>query len=322
MSGISPSTRSSNEAASGTNPFFTLPKALSDVFQPNMRPADFAVYAVLARRANFTANANNSMRELAKAANVSTATALRSIEMLEHLGLVTRTRRGGSQANEYDLVNALEAATKLGAVYHKRTVSYSLSTENIKRLQDSIRELERNQRNARSATKGPSGVSPVIHQRFRENQQRATSETQTGSHLIQEERRSEEVPTPTPPQDDGAQTNPKGLPDEDEPDANLRVVRAQFTGVIDDFRCALLSTNRPTALHLSNGADDWKTFGVNSWAVQAATWRGNLLVLTLQADDPAAAERGLVKYRKRWAVACLKWFQSKVEVQWVKALRG
>lgn len=321
MSGKSSGKYTGNEADSVRPPFSELPKAVSDVFQPNMRCADFSVYAVLARRNNWTTNPDNSVRELAIAANVSPATALRSVEMLVHLGLIERTRRGGSQADEYTLTDVRGAAKKWNATYDRRSVSYSLSPEDRKRLRESVKALGTKQRGAGRESSMPLGVSPVKRQRFPKKRQRTHGETQAGPHLIQEEGRKEEGPTPTPSQNGGDPEGAKDRPDEDGPEPDLRAIRAQFTGVINEWGDAMLDTGRTPTPHLINGVADWERLGVNSWAVEAAARRSNELVLTLCADDPAAAERGLVKYRKRWDAAWLKYFSGKVEVQWVKAAR-
>lgn len=302
-------------------PYFTVQKVMSDVFQPNMPPATFAVYAVLARRDNLTANPNNSLRELAKAANVSTATASRSVEILVDLGLIERSKRSGSKANEYKLGDSLQAASKCGAKYNKRTVSYSLSPEDTKRLRGRVKAVEAKQRSAGSVSTTAHGVSPEIRQRFPEREQRTRRETQTVSPLIQEEGSNEEVPTPTPSQNDGAGENAKDLPDEDEPEPSVKWARAQFIGVMNDLGDALFDTSRPPAPHLTNGAEDWTRFGFNNLGIEAVARDGDQLVLTIRADDTEAAQRGIQKYRRRWEAACFKWFGASVILKWVKVER-
>lgn len=302
-------------------PHYSILKVVTDIFQPNMPPACFGVYSALARRDNFTLNPNNSMRKLAAAANVSPATASRAVETLVHLELIERTRHGGSQPDSYKLLDAWEAAKKWGAEYVKRSVSYSLPQENRQRLKARVKALQAGQRSTQTVSEAVSSVSPVIRQRFRGKRQRARSETQTGTHLIQEEKRNEESPSPTPSHDGCGLESAKDLPDEDGPEADLRWAQTQFTGVMDDLRRGLLDINRPPVPHLANGAADWDKFGMNSWGVEAAARRGNVLELTLRAADPAAAVSGLAKYRKRWEAACRKWFGCEVEVKWERVER-
>lgn len=322
MIGIDSGRHPGNSDTLSAGPFYTLPKALTDVFQPHMPPAAFAIYAVLARRNNLTANPNNSMRELATAANLSLATVLRSIETLVRLGLVEKIQRGGSQANEYRLANVREVAEKWGAVYEKHTVSFSLSPENAKRLRGAITTQKTNQRGQGGAPATPPGVSPLVRQRSHGKRQRTTRETQTGTHLIREERRIEEGPTPTPtPNDGGDAEQPKDPPDEDEPDPPLKMARTIFTGPMNDLRAYLFDTSRPPAPHLANGAADWRDFCFDSLAVERARWRGKTMELVLRASDPDAARRGLEKYQRRWNESLRKWYECEVEVFLVKAER-
>jgi replication initiation and membrane attachment protein DnaB len=110
------------EQNNDTLPFFKALKVISDIFQPNIPTECYGVYSILARRDNLTSNPNNSIRALATAANVSTATVSRSLDMLIHLALVKRVRCGGSQPDRYELLNAWEAAEKWGAVYVRKSV--------------------------------------------------------------------------------------------------------------------------------------------------------------------------------------------------------
>jgi predicted transcriptional regulator len=311
--------RHTNEATLSAGPFYMLPKALTDVFQPHMRPADFAVYAVLARRENLTASANNSMRELATAANISPATVLRSIETLVHLGLIKRTRRGGSQADEYRLANVLEAAKKWNATYDKLSVSYSLSRENMKRLRGAVTSKRTKQPDRGGAPGTPPGVSPLKRQRSCGKHQRATRETQTGTHLLQEERRREEDPTPNPPRHECEMQKSKDSPDEDRTDPDLKWAQVEFTGVIKDLGVHLLDTSRPPNPRFANGAADWNEFGFNSLAVEAAEWRGETLELCLSARDPAAARRGLEKYHRTFDASLRAWYRCEVKIALVKS---
>ena len=68
---------------------------------------------------------------------------------------------------------------------------------------------------------------------------------------------------------------------------------------VDATVCApvihLHDSSRPPSPHLTNGTADWQEFAFNSLAVETATRRGEALVLTLSAIDPATALRGLEK---------------------------
>ncbi len=308
-------------------PYYSIPKVVADIFQPNMPPACFGVYSVLARRDNFTLNPNNSMRKLAVAANVSPAMASRAIETLVYLELIERSRHGGSQPDSYKLLDPWEAAKKWGAVYQNKSVSYALSQENRQSLKARVEAIQAGQRGTQTVSETVSGVSPETRQRFSGKRQRARSETQMGSHLLQEERRIEEDPPPTPARSiaaqksNGSSEESKDSPDEDEPDPPLRWARIKFTGLMKDMGSHLLETNIPRVPHLANGADDWREFGLDSLAVEAAEWRGEKLALVLSASDPAAARRGLVKYHRTWGASLGKWYQCEVEWDLCEAKR-
>ena len=98
------------------------------------------------------------------------------------------------------------------------------------------------------------------------------SHAEIDAHLLQEERRSEEGPSPTPSHDCQAQ-KAKTSPAEYGPDADLIWARVKFTGVMKDMGNHLLDSSRPPVPHLVNGAAEWQKFGFNSLAVEAATWR-------------------------------------------------
>jgi hypothetical protein len=106
----------------------------------------------------------------------------------------------------------------------------------------------------------------------------------------------------------------KDSPDEDEPDELLKCARRIFTGVMNELEDDLFNASRPPARHLANGFADWQQFGFRSLAVEAAAWHGEVLMLVLSASDPAAARRGLERYRKQWKVALRKWYECEVDV--------
>ena len=113
----------------------------------------------------------------------------------------------------------------------------------------------------------------------------------------------------------------KSLSNEEKTRALLKWARDRFNGAIDDMRVHLLDTNRPQISGLANGYADWQEFGFNSLAVEAAEWRGKTLMLVLCASDPAAAQPGLYKYRKKWEAGLRKWFDCEVHVEVQQARR-
>jgi hypothetical protein len=149
---------------------------------------------------------------------------------------------------------------------------------------------------------------------------RATRETQTGTHLLLEEGRIEEVPSPTPSH--GFEANEaKDSPDEDGPDADLRWARIKFTGVMNDMCDHMFDTSRPPNPRFEDGAAEWEKFGLNSLAVERVAWRGEVPVLVLSANDPAAARRGLEKYHRKWDASLRKRFDCEVWVELQQAQR-
>lgn len=104
-------------------------------------------------------------------------------------------------------------------------------------------------------------------------------------------------------------------------DADLQSARSKFNGVMDDFKDALLLTNRPVVPHLTTSFDDWNEFRFNSLCVAAAERRGNELLLTLETDDVLATQRGLAKYRKRWESSCRNWYGCVVQVKLMESER-
>jgi hypothetical protein len=162
-------------------------------------------------------------------------------------------------------------------------------------------------------SKRDAAVSPERHHW-------SARESQVGFHLIQQNTKPQKIPSPTPSQEHESQ-KAKDSPDEDEPEPLLKLARAAFTGPMNDFGDHLFDSSRPPAQHLANGAGEWEEFGFDSLAVEAAAWCGEVLVLVLSAYDPAAAERGLYKYRKTWEPSLRKWFECEVQVELRQAQR-
>lgn len=306
-----------------TSPSFFTGNEVIDVFLPIMGAESFTVYSYFKRIEFTNPTLTHSIRGIAEATGIGDSTVSRSLEILEHLGLIKLTRFRGSRGSECKLLESRAVAIGMGAQYHRRTVSFSLPPQVAHRLRAEIKTLREKQQ-GKTSPKALAGASHACGNRAfgvsqrnasvsPEKRQPTARETQTGTHLIQEERKIEEGPTPTPtPSDSGEAQEDKDSPDEDEPDGLLKWAVEQFTGPMNDLRACLFDTNRPTAPHLSNGAEDWNKFGLGSLAVDAAAWDGETLVLTLGADDPAAAQLGLRKYHKRWDAALSKWYGCNV----------
>jgi hypothetical protein len=325
MNRASSYSREPREKEQDRPPFFQLGNEILDLFQPIMGAHCFTIYSHLVRRVFKNPLLKHTVRDLAKAAKQGTTTVSRSLEVMAHMGLVKLVRRGGSQQSECKLLDAWKAAKRFGAVYERKTLSCSFPHEAMLRLENDVKEIRARQqgKKGQSVSYGalracgePSvrvsqrntGVSPEKHQR-------TTRETQTGTHLLGEEVRSKESPTPTPtPEVHCKAEEDKDSPDEDEPDELLKCARRIFTGVMNELEDDLFNASRPPARHLANGFADWQQFGFRSLAVEAAAWHGEVLMLVLSASDPAAARRGLERYRKQWKVALRKWYECEVDV--------
>lgn len=303
------------------SPFFLIGNEIADVFLPLIGPDCFAVYSYLVRCRFKNPELEHTILELKQQTGIGVSTVCRSLEIMASVGLIQPIRRGGSRKSKCKLCDPEKAAEYLGAVYDKSALSWSLSWEASHRIQAKIEAIRQRQQ-----SKGAPNPSTVCGNRLvrvsqrnagisPERRQRATRETQIGTHLIREEVRNEEVPTPTPtPAGSSAEPKDKNSADEDEPDGLLKLARAKFTGVMNDMRAHLLDTSRPPNPNLVNGAADWKEFEFDSLAVEAVVWRGKVLALTLSAHDPAAARRGLDRYQKKWEAALRKWYRGEVDV--------
>ena len=310
-----------------TPPFCWVGNEVLDVWLPIMGADCLTLYTLFARRVYFDPKLKHNIRELAVATEIGFATVSRCLEIIEYLGLVKLTRFGGSKDSECELRNSLLVANRLGATYDSGTHSYSLPPQVAQRLISEVKAIREKQQGKKpqstprgaprscgnrlfSDSQRNSSVSP-------ERRQRATRETQTGSHLIREEGRNEEVPSPTPSHTSEEQAT-KDSPDKNEPDPLLKWARAAFTGPMNDLGDHLLDTSKPPVRHLANGADEWKRF--DSLAVYAAARRGGALVLTLSARNPVAAHEGLKRYHSTWEPSLRKWYGCEVlwEVQETK----
>ncbi len=305
---------------------------LYTVFLPIIGAYAVVIYCTLTAMSFCSPSVKYSIRALAESTQLSATTVLRALEMTESVGLIRLRKGSGSQRSICELVDPKTLAKSLGAVYESTTASFVLPTEAVERLKADVSNRKKKQQGKADGTgiaprdfvaevlfklgesvafDGPkrnAGVSQVIRQR-------TIRGTQTGSHLLQEERRIEEESTPTPFHDCEAQ-EPKGSSVEDEPSEQLKCAQNAFIGVIDDIRSQLLDTNRPPRPHLANGFAEWEKFGFNSFAVEAASRHGDTWALVLSASNVEAAKQGVEKYHWRWNGALRAWFGGHVYIQW------
>jgi hypothetical protein len=269
---------------------------------------------------------------------MSPTSVARAIQILDLVGLIKRLPTSGNRKSTCQLFDVKALAESHGAMRPRGSSHFELPEPTRERLEAQVRAIRQCQQakpKARVLNSGKMNAEIVTLSGFQSHfsvsqrdatvshliRQRATRETQTESHLIQQEGRIEEGPTPTPtPSESGAAQKDKDSPDEDEPDP-LQLATHAFIGVMNDLGDHLFDTSRPPAPHLANGAADWEAFGLNSLGVEAAAWRGEALELVLSASDPAAALRGLEKYRKNWEAALRKWYGCEVKIALVKAQR-
>lgn len=305
------------------HPFLPIGNEVFDLFLPIMGADCFAVYAYFVRRRHADPTLKHDIRNVADSCGLSPSTASRACEVLAHFPLIKLCRFGGSRQSECQLFDSWTIALRLGAEYDSKSRCYRFSDEVSERLQSEVRAIrERQQGHAKGpkTAKIPCGNLPLRVSRRNtsvspEKRQRATGETQAGTHLIQKEERSEKSPTPTPtPSDSGAIHTEKADSDKDDPDGLLRWARMRFTGVIDDMRNRLLDTSKPSIPRFRNGYQDWEEFRFGHMAIEAAEIRGVVLVLTISVPDPASAQRGLDKYRRTWDPSVRRWYDGEVRV--------
>jgi hypothetical protein len=303
---------------------------LSVLFEPIIGRTASAVYCHLTGKA-FGNKITYTLRGLAVEMKRSRTTIWRAIAVLEHIGLVRIRAGGGNQESECWLVDLKKLAASLGASHDRRRSSFVLPPKRIEELRGRVAVLltamQKKSKPGRTTevperadsghcgcanlflldSKRDASVSP-------KNQQRSSEEMQTGSYLLLQNTSLQNIPSPNPPSQDSEAQKDKDSPDEDQPDEPLKSARRALTGVMNDMRAHLLDTSRPPVPHLANGAAEWDKFGLNSLALEAAAWRGKVLVLTLSAHDPAAARSGLERYRKKWDAALRKWYECEVDV--------
>lgn len=335
----SPGERSS--VAVGSSPQRTKPRGefyltdneVVDIFSPIIGPHAGTIYTALVRNSYCKSQVEYSVRDMAKSTGMSSATAARARQILEKVGLIRVLPTSGNRKSVCELIDVKALANSLGARYDRKARAWTLPQSAADALRADIEALRRDQqRKPRSVPivrKSPdveiasktgfhslssiaqrdASVSHLIRQR-------STRETQTRTHLLrEEEERMKTILSPTPSQD-GEMWKSKDLSNEDGPILDLlRWARAKFTGVMEDMRDHLLGINRRPMPHLTNGFEDWKTFGLESLYVERATEDEKALALVLAASDPAAAQRGLEKYDPTWERLLRKWFKCEVRVE-------
>lgn len=309
-------------------PFFCLGNELCDVFLPIIGAECFAVYAYFVRREFTDPKLKHSIREVAAATKLSPATVSRSLEILEHLALLQLTRFRGSKESECKLRDSREVALSLGAEYHKKTLSFALPPDVAQRLTSELKALHEKQQ-GKAARRAPGGCGNPIRDVSQRNasvslvtHQRSASETQDAPYLLIIERTIKEDLSPTPFLTWKTE-KAKGLPgDGNAPQQeDLTWARAKFDGVMKDIR-SHLDTSRPVNANLTNGYTDWQQFSLGSLAVARTSWSGEMLCLVLSASDPAAAQRGLGKYSRKWEESVRKWYGCEVQVELIQAEHG
>lgn len=307
------------------SPFIWAGHEVIDIFLPIMGTDCLAIYMHFARRVHFDPKLTHSIRTVADATNLGIATVSRSLVILEHLELIQLTRFGGSKNSECLLRDSREVATRLGVKYHKKDSSFSLPTDVAERLCAEVSMLREKQnkpleiRSRNTGNRPPAvsqrnaSVSPAIRQR-------STRETQTTLHLLQEEKRIKDDPSPTPSHGRSIE-NTNALPDDDEAPRceDLTWARAKFDGVMKDMQSHLLATSRPECSQLANGFTDLQRFRFDSLAVARVRQDGATPVVTLHSKDSTAARRGLNKYHKKWDESIRKWFGCDVHVELISA---
>lgn len=306
--------------------YCSLDNEAARVFLPIIGVSAFALYVTLATDALGNSQFQSNQRQLASKAGQSLATVSRNIRILIHLGMIRIISSGGSNDTTYQLMDLKELCRKHGATERFRA-SLVLPENTCERLKRQVaalrceiagkRQAERcDSSEQRSGNRG-GNLESDFHQRDAsvspETRQRFAGETQTGFYQLRKKEEEKNSPSPTPSRSGKAET-PKNLPIKGESDELRKQAVNRFTGVIKDMQDHLLGSNRPQAPHFTNGFDDWQKYGFDSLAVESAARRGEVLELVLSASDPAAARRGLKKYRQKWEASLHTWFGIAVQV--------
>ena len=310
--------------------FYFQDNEFADLYLPLVGPFAAAIYSVLCRNWYRKDVVKYSVRELGRAIGMSPAAASRALQSLQTIGLIRPLPTSGNRKSECQLVDVKVLAASHGARREQKGAPLALPSpirDQLKSELKALRDTQQGKRSVRAPLRSRQGKESADRTGFeavctisKRNasvsqpiRQRSTGETQSGIHLIQEKRRNEKVLFPTPYRDAEREPKSKDSPDEDGADELLKFAANQFTGVIEEFRICLLDTNRPRNSLFVDSSDDWNRFGFGNLAVTSAARRDGILALTLGANDSAAAQLGLQKYRKRWDAALLKWFGCKVD---------
>lgn len=305
----------------------------TDIYSPIVGPFATMVYSVLCRNSYGNSTVEYSARDLAQ--GISVASAARAIPILEIVGLIKRLPTSGNRKSACQLFDVKALAESHGAMRQRKSAHFELPAPTVNLLKAQVKTVRQSQQGktrARAISTGKLNVEIAAqcgpHSLFsvcRRDasvshliRQRAFRETQTGTHLLQEERRIEEVPSPNPPAHDEEAQETKDSPDEDEPHVLLKWARDRFNGVMDNMRSHLLDTSKPPNPRFANGASEWEEFRFNSLAVEAAAWHGQVLLLVLSAADPVATQRGLKKYHLIFEASLRAWYGCEVKTVLVK----
>ena len=301
-----------------------------DLFQPVVSATCSVVYAQLTRRA-FESKFRCSARALAEKTCLSHAAVWRAFTVLECLGLLRVTGRGGNRASEITLVDLEALAKALGASRDRRTGEYAFSQRTRELLLEKATAIERRLQGKKNVSQGRQQTSTSLSSEgvplissipserdasgTPERQERLVRETQTGPHLFKENGRQENDLSPTPFHV-GQLSKSKDFPDERRIELSLKRACDLFCGVMNEMKDHLVDPGRPQLGHLDDGYEDWRRFRFESLGVVEASEFYDSVRLVLCASDTAAAQLGLAKYRKTWNSSLVRWFGCEVDVQW------
>jgi hypothetical protein len=292
-----------------------------DVFQPIIGPYGIALYTNLSRNA-YDEKVKYTLRGLAKATSQSKSTVDRNLKVIEHVGMVRLTTNGGNRESLCELLNLKDRVQSWGTPIEQARMIHQL-VEEVKTLRrhlaGKIESMPESQlASLQGRAQGVGGKLFLSHSQrdasvSLDARQRPAGETRKGSHLLLQDTTPQNVSPPTPSHSEESLKG-KGSSNDDKTEDLVIWARTKFTGVIDDLRGNLFETNRPQSSHLANGGADWQQFGFGSLAVEAVIERAGGIVLTISANNPAAAQAGIDKYSRRLNASLRKWYECEVEV--------
>ena len=294
-----------------------------DLVQKVVGPNALAVYVNLTRKAyGYEATLKYTLRELAADMGQSHAKVGRELRVLRHINVVRLKVTGGKRPSEWELTDLRELAKCWGATHNRRTGSFELSQRSMGRLKDDVNRLRRELQGKAGKMRGVGlGASPPSSHSERdtsvspERHQCYARETQTGSHLLIENRRQENSLSPTPFHIAESRKN-EDIPDERRTEMSLKLACDLFCGVMGEFKNHLVNPSRPKLSHLDDGYEDWRRFGFESLGVVDVSKSGDSVRLVLCASDKSAAEAGLEKYRRTFDSSMRHWFGREVRLEW------